>query len=213
MMSATAEIDVLDRVLQQLEMEGYLVYRRPNKLLVPKFLGDITPAAIALRDDKNLIVEVTRPNQPASSKLAEISTLVFGQDKWELRVVWLNPMNGNDVTRVEDRQSIAKRLDEVRKLAAQGHLEPAMLLCWATFEAIARALMPQQLARPQSATRLVEIVAGEGIITPTEADRLRLLAAKRNSLAHGDLQTPISTDELNDFASILDTLMLQLPAQ
>jgi uncharacterized protein YutE (UPF0331/DUF86 family) len=72
----------------------------------------------------------------------------------------------------------------------------ALLLAWAALEASARANAPETFSRPQSTARLVEVLANEGQITPSEADRLRDISRKRNLLAHGDFQTAVSADEV-----------------
>ena len=87
------------------------------------------------------------------------------------------------------------------------HFCPAFLLAWATFEAIARVLIPSQMQRPQTPGRLVQVLASEGYLTPTEADSLRLLADKRNKLIHGELRTRISKSEVNRIADVLSMLV------
>ena len=64
-----------------------------------------------------------------------------------------------------------RALSEVKQIAAEGHIEPAMLMAWATFEALARALLTKQFGRPQTPGRLVQTLAAEGYLTPSEADQ------------------------------------------
>ena len=66
---------------------------------------------------------------------------------------------------------------------------------------------PKDAQRPQSPTRLVQFLASEGILTPTEADDLRPLVEKRNNFIHGGLQTPITRAEINRIVSILDAMI------
>ena len=84
---------------------------------------------------------------------------------------------------------------------------PALLLAWATVEATARLLATKHFERPQTPGRLVQVLASEGILTPTEADDLRVLAEKRNNFIHGELQTPITKAEIERIASILGTMI------
>ena len=58
MTSEITEADVLQAVLPRLEEEGYAVYLHPNRPLVPPFLKDYVPDAIALRADKSLAIEI-----------------------------------------------------------------------------------------------------------------------------------------------------------
>ena len=104
-------------------------------------------------------------------------------------------------------QAIEKRTREVRELVANGHVGAAMVLAWATLEALGRALISERFERPQTPGRIVQVLAEEGHITPTEADHLRVLAKKRNRFVHGGLQTRITKTELIRFADILDALL------
>jgi uncharacterized protein YutE (UPF0331/DUF86 family) len=99
-----------------------------------------------------------------------------------------------------------ERIAEIRQLITTNNLSPALLLAWASFEAVGRMLAPDQFQRPQSPGRLVQLLASEGYLTPTEADKLRTLATKRNTIIHGELQTAVSREDVEDFARILDTL-------
>jgi uncharacterized protein YutE (UPF0331/DUF86 family) len=70
--------------------------------------------------------------------------------------------------------------------------------------------MSEEFRRPQSPGRIIEVLAREGHVTPTEADRLRRLSEKRNKLIHGELQVRVSREEIQGFVAILDTLLHQL---
>jgi uncharacterized protein YutE (UPF0331/DUF86 family) len=59
----------------------------------------------------------------------------------------------------------------------------------------------------------VEVLAGEGYITPTEADRLRQLAKVRNQLIHGDLRAKATSRDIRSFAATLKTLLELLRTQ
>jgi hypothetical protein len=210
-MSATTEIDLLERMVPELEAEGYDVYLHPNRPLLPGFLGDFRPDAVALRKDKNLVIEVVGQSPGASDKLAKLTKLLQGQKDWELRVVWVSRTRAQEPLQVQPLDMMQARIREMKELAADGHIEPAMLLGWATFEALARAASTGQFSRPQTPGRLVQILATEGYLTPTEADGLRALADKRNKLAHGELNIRVSDTELQQFASVLETMLEQVP--
>jgi hypothetical protein len=211
MMSESTEADVLQSLLPRLEEEGYAVYLHPNRRLVPPFLKDYAPDAIALRADKNLAIEVVlRQTRTNEERIQRIARLFEGQDKWELRVYWGSPTEPQNPLQVQTPEAIKGRIAELRDLAEKGHLEPALLLAWATFEALARATLAHEFERPQSPGRIVEILAREGHVTPTEADHLRQLSDKRNKLVHGELQVRVSKNEILVFAGVLDTLVGQL---
>ena len=84
-------------------------------------------------------------------------------------------------------------------------------MAWATFEATGRAILPGRLQRPQTPGRLIEVLATEGHITPTEADHLRRLAESRNHLIHGDLEMSVPEADLQHFIGVLKTLYNSIP--
>jgi uncharacterized protein YutE (UPF0331/DUF86 family) len=105
-----------------------------------------------------------------------------------------------------DVGEVMKRLTEVRKLATAGHFEPSLLLGWATLEAVARAVVSEKFAKPQSPGRIVETLAMDGYITPTEADQVRALVTKRNRLIHGALDVRVSATEIENFVRTIERL-------
>ena len=197
------EFDVLQQLVPELEAEGYEVFLHPNRPLLPGFLRDYAPDAIARRGDKNLVIEVFRKSPDSEQKAERIVSLFKGQDDWELRVVWITPSGPARTVQPQTRSIIRKRTTEISELTNGGHFGPALLLAWATLEAVGRLLASSQFQRPQTPGRLVQVLASEGYITPTEADHLRLLAEKRNKLIHGELQTRITKSEVSRFADIL----------
>jgi hypothetical protein len=207
MSTHTTEREMLERVVQELTAEGYDVYLHPNRPLLPSFLAGYVPDAVALGREKSLAVEVLRKSRHATTRLKRIQALFEGQDKWELRVVWVAPASAKEFLQVQTSVTIKQRIGEVRTLAVEDHLGPSLLLAWATFEALARAVVSGEFERPQTPGRLVQVLAQDGYLTPTEADQLRRLAEKRNKLIHGDLQVRVSKAEVERFARVLDTML------
>jgi len=52
----------------------------------------------------------------------------------------------------------------------------------------------------------VQVLAQEGYLTPSEADQLRALTEKRNSLIHGQLQIQVAKLEVEQFRVLLEKL-------
>lgn len=97
-------------------------------------------------------------------------------------------------------------IEEAAHLARNGHLTAALVTSWANLEAISRALLPDQLGRPQPASKLIEVLATEGILTPRQADLLRQIAELRNAAAHGDLNTPLTQHQVTELISTTRSL-------
>lgn len=201
------EIEVLQRLLPELHADGYEVYIQPGRPLLPEFLQGFSPDAIALRSDRNLAIEVMR-RSPGSERRAERLTNLFkDRTDWELRLVWITPVSATNAMQLQTLSTIRQRLKEIKELADRKHYGPALLLAWATLEATGRLLASKHFERPQTPGRLIQFLASEGILTPTEADDLRPLAEKRNKFIHGGLQTPITGAEINRIAAILGTMI------
>lgn len=209
-MSLNMEFEILQSLVPELEAEGYEVFVHPNKPLIPKFLGDFEPDALALRPGKNLAIEVLKQSPRASKKLELITPLFRNQEDWELRIIWITSNNESKILQIQSLETVGQRINEITKLALTGHTEPSLLMAWATFEALARVALNGQFARPQTPGRIVEVLATEGYVTPTEAELLRKLADKRNRLIHGELNVKVSDEELSDFFEVLETMCVQV---
>jgi hypothetical protein len=206
MSAETIENVVLERLVPDLESQGYDVFVHPSKQMVPPFLGAYVPDVIALRDDKNLVIEIKYEGGRAEKVLQDLAKRFEGQNRWEFRVVWINPTESQDRLTLQSGEAISTRLKEVSRLLDAGFVDSAMLTSWATFEAIGRKLMPKEFARPQSPGRLVQVLATEGHITPDEGDVLRQLAETRNRFIHGDLTITIGRPQIESFVRILSSL-------
>ena len=206
MSAETIENVVLERLVPDLESQGYDVFVHPNKQMVPPFLGAYVPDLIALRDDKNLVIEIKQANGRAENILKDLAKRFEGQNRWEFRIVWISPNESQDGVTLQSREAISARLKEISQLLDAGFVDPAMLLAWATFEAIGRKLMPKEFVRPQSPGRLVQVLATEGHITPDEGDVLRQIADMRNRFVHGELTVAISQPQVEAFVRILSSL-------
>lgn len=209
-MSDVVEADVLQRQVAELEAEGYEVYIHPQRQVLPGFLAGQRPDLLARRREKGLIVEVLRKSEDSFRRLERLNGLLKDQPDWELRVVWLDPANAGRSPDVQPPAAIEARISEMRGLLRSGNAGPALLLGWATFEALGRALMTDAFLRPQTPGRLVQVLSAAGHVTPSEADELRRLADKRNSFVHGGLATPVSIGEVERFIDILVSLKREI---
>lgn len=207
-MSAEAtEATVLESIVPQVEAEGFEVYAHPSGHLLPAFLRGYSPDAIALREGKKLVIEVLREGPSSKGRLDRLRELLSGQSEWELRVYWISPSNTPEAINVVPSKDIKHAIDTIEDLSDKKLFAPALLMAWATLEALGRASLPDRLVRPQTPGRLVEVLAADGYITPNEADRLRQLAKVRNRLIHGELKVKIASREIKSLTAVLRTLL------
>ena len=162
-MSEFNEIDMLQGLVPELEAEGYEVFPRPKKLLLPAFLREFRPHVVAFRKDKNLVVEVIGKSIQSAGRIEQLTALMKERSGWDFRVILVSSAGDQEPLTVQGPKSMQSRIDEVRRLAEAGHSEPAILLAFATFEALGRVALSKQFERPQTPGRLSEGLAHEGV--------------------------------------------------
>jgi uncharacterized protein YutE (UPF0331/DUF86 family) len=210
--SGSSEAEVIESLLPRYEAEGFDVYVNPSPSILPPFMQTYRPDAIALRKDKKIAIEVVGSNASSEKKIKALQSLFADHDDWELRVFYASPVVSNKLLEIASAPAINESIQRVIDLKAAGHLSPALVMASATFEAVGRALLPDQFQRPQTPARLVEVLGSEGYITPEEADTLRAASAIRNAVIHGQLGSTVDQKMLEGFVAILRTLVKLLPA-
>ena len=206
MSAESIEEIMIDRLVPDLTSQGYEVFIRPGRQLIPAFLGTYRPDIIALRDDKNLVYEIKSNIKDSQALLQNLTDRFKGQHKWEFRVVGVSRSEEPQSLPVQTPERILQRIEEISKLLESSFVDAAMLICWSTIEAIGRRLMSDELSRAQTPRRLVQALASQGHITPDEADFLRTLVGKRNQLAHGGLTTDINRTDVESSIEVLRSM-------
>jgi REase_AHJR-like protein len=201
MSNTVVEEQVLQREIARLESEGYDVFVQPSAPLVPEFLGNYVPDAVATGNGRKIVLEVARSAE--SEKLKDVAARFAKQREWELKILVVTPTSSGKTVPVQSRQTIDGAIEEIERLRQVSALRAAFLLAWATFEAEGRASIAGRFDRPQTPSRLVQVLGQEGLLTPTEADRMRTLSEQRNQLIHGDLGTEIKSEDLAWLVDIL----------
>jgi uncharacterized protein YutE (UPF0331/DUF86 family) len=190
------------RNLQQVsEARGMKFYVNPSREIVPGFLGDFQPDAIAIGSEGGIIIEVKLRRNPASEKqLAAISKRIADQKGWEFRAIYLNPP-------MDETPSIAKPtpeqlqavFKEIDALAKGCHLAAALVAGWAALESLARLATANSEARRSggfSPIQAVQTLAEEGYIENEAADSLREMANLRNAVVHGDFSVDVPAEQV-----------------
>jgi hypothetical protein len=186
-MSYSLKQTAVERLVPELQAQGFQVFANPTKKLSPLFLGDYVPDIIGIGDGKNVAIALAGGDIRETPPLKAVSKLFAGQDDWEFRIF--------------------ESMDQCRALVEGGSHAAAFLLSWATLEAIGRHLMHTDLAKPQTPGRMIELMAHNGIATPDEADRLRHLSKLRNRLIHGELDAKIGNSESGEMLHLLESIV------
>lgn len=207
MTTIETETAILESVLSRLRAEGYDVFRQPPPHVLPEFMADYRPDAIAIGRGKKLAIELVGDQSRSSAELGDLQKRFTPDSGWELQVVYARSQPGTQSIETVADVSIERSLATVGQLCDAGLTQPALLIAWASFEALGRRLLPGQFERPQTPGRLVEVLATEGLLTPDEADAVRQLIASRNRLIHGDLDVRIDQAPIERFLAILRTLL------
>jgi len=202
----TREADVLDSLLPRYRAEGFNVFVNPSPSILPPFMQEYRPDAVALKPDKKIAIEVVRPGETSARKVRDLQSLFAPQPDWELRVFYVSSLPSEETLAVASRSAIESAIQRVIDLAKDGHRLPALVMAWGTLEALGRALLPDRLGRPQTPARLIEVLASAGHLTPDEADTLREAISLRNAAVHGGLDPVVDDKLLEQFIAILQTL-------
>ncbi|MBF0372755.1 MAG: hypothetical protein HQL39_04975 [Alphaproteobacteria bacterium] len=204
------EAAVFESVVPHLEAEGFQVFVHPSPSLLPMFMKDYRPDAVALKRGKNIAIEVVS-GRPGSSKIHErhqhLREMFSDHGEWELRVFFAPPGDTGSSVKPASGDVLRRAAGQLPRILEEGGSVPALLTAWATFEAAGRHLVPDALQRPQPAARLLEVLASDGYLTPGEAGWVRRIGHLRNMAAHGDFDVVFTKDELAHFVGIVLALL------
>ena len=207
MSSRVIEEAVAERMAAELQAQGYSVIVRPRRSILPSFFGDYTPSLIGMQAERNVAVEVRGSEHNGVPEIGVVTKLFDGHKDWEFRLVWVPAGEKTQTLRKQSNKTIFEFMEQCKSLAHQGSHAAAFLLSWATLEAIGRSLAGADLQRPQTPGRMIEMLAGRGIATPDEAQRLRELSKLRNSLIHGELDAKVSGQQSQEMVGILESIV------
>ncbi|MBI1186992.1 MAG: hypothetical protein GC206_06610 [Alphaproteobacteria bacterium] len=188
--SATLERDVLSLLRDHYEARGFQFIEHPPRQLVPAFLGDYLPDALALGETEKVVIEVkSRRSARTGESLQDIASRFTGQGPWIFRPVFTDEFAADSLDAADvDPERLHAFLQSTGALIDSGHEDAALLMAWAALEAVARASGPANGSkRPMTPTQLIESLVADGRIDQDEGKRLREISSQRNSLAHGDI--------------------------
>lgn len=204
-LARNTEFDLLEATVRSLEEQGYDVVRAPGPALLPVPLQSLRPDGIAIGRLPKLVVEIAQESPEDAKRVARLQEALKELPEWKLHLVVRFGTTPPELALIGE-EDIAKTVDRASSLAST-ETQAALLMAWATLEALARARTPSDFRRPQSPARIVERLASEGSITPSQAAFMRTMASKRNSFIHGDLGQPVSKSEVERFLDVLRGLL------
>jgi len=208
------ESNILKNLQQVSEARGMKFYINPPHEIIPDFLGDFQPDAIALGPDGGMIIEIKLRRSPASEKqLAAISRRVSGQKGWEFRAIYLNPpIDETPQIGKPAPEQLQATFREIEELTTRGHRAAALVIAWAALESLARLASPNEATRPRgfSPIQVVQTLAEEGYIENEAAEGLRDMAKLRNAVVHGDFSVDVPTEKLEGLLKQLQAIASEI---
>lgn len=196
------ESDALRSLRRVSEARGLTFYVNPPREVVPDFLGDFQPDAIARGPDGGIVIQVKQRRSGADSaeRLAEVARKMSGQKGWEFRAIYLGAA-GEDMPAIATptRQQLLDVFEEIEALNEGGHPAAALVAAWAALESLARlagADGGRAAITIYSPIQAVQALAEEGHVENEAADRLRALTTLRNAVVHGDLSIAVPGDRV-----------------
>ena len=199
------EAELLAATVRELSEQGYDVVLEPSSTLLPPGLQQWRPDAVAVGRHPKLVVEIASERPETARRIAELQQALKAEVDWRLHLVLNRASNAPNLGTMDDTD-IAPFLDTALSVAGVD-TRAALMMAWAALEALSRNRRPNEFSRPQSPGRIIERLASEGIVGPSDAMFLRAMAQKRNSFVHGDLRQGTTINEVQRFVAFLRELI------
>jgi uncharacterized protein YutE (UPF0331/DUF86 family) len=212
--SEARERVVLERLRDRYEHQGYSFYTYPPRELLPTFLGQYRPDAVAMKDDGGVVIEI-KDHMANKTRLSELARLFAGQSGWHLSIVTLDDSPGEELIRPYSEDRIEKALKEIEQLSRSGETRAAFILAWAAWEAAGRNLLGRKASEsigPIAPAQMAETLTQEGWLDEGSARRLWDLARIRNAIIHGDLDKDVDQHTV-EFVNAVTRGLLQHVSQ
>lgn len=185
---------VLEEMEPRWAAQGYTVVREPTSDLLPDFLGNFRPDAVATGRSPGIIIEIVDPrNRAAKTRITQLARLFAGREDWKLEVLY-TPSEATELSPAS-RAGIESALTQAEQLA---EVEPraALMLAWAGLEALGRTLHPSLTDRGMSTGTLIDLLISNGNLDHDVQQELRRLGQLRNRIAHGQLDLSPASKEV-----------------
>jgi len=182
----------------QYESKGYDVILNPGKNELPDFLKDHEVDMIAKNQHESVIVEVKKPDEPASGSLIGLARLAK-ENGWRLQVISASSRADDERESVAavpllSQREVEDTLSQAEILTQQGFVAPAMIMAWTAFEAlVGHVLKGEEVALDSySPATILEAAQRLDFLQPGERAGLGQLAFLRNAMVHGRSTSKLS---------------------
>src|SRR3954469_15454381 len=125
MSDGRADAAVLARLQERYAREGYTFLADPPRRLLPTFLGDFRPDAVALHGNGGVVIEIKRGRQNRNRlPFREIARRVRANPDWRFEVFYTDDVQEFGSASPERIEAVVREVDE---LAASGHASAALV--------------------------------------------------------------------------------------
>jgi len=206
-----SEADILRVLRSRYEKEGYTFLPHPSGSLVPPFLGNYRPDALAISDTGSVVIEIRSRGPSMDRRLSEIAEIVERQPNWKFQVFYTSSFKG-DTFHTPSSIAIIEAVREVLALKEGGHYRAAFLMAWSALEALARRLHADvgTSRKAMIPSEIIEWLSQSGDLGPDSAKILRKLVRVRNAVVHGDLNVEVSPKDADVMIEVLISLLPQV---
>ena len=207
---------ILELVREQYEADGFSFYLYPSKGLLPISVDGFKPDAIAISDEKKILIEVvSRKSTESDSAIKNISNILKSEPDWSLRIIFADSFNieNNSLREIVSRQTIQEAITRTEELLENDFDAEVLLLQWSILEAIVLYLFERSElnnTRVMSGKALISFLEQEGYLSFRDAKALRKLAIIRHRIAHGGLSENISFQNLSKMDGVVRSLFSEI---
>lgn len=201
------EAAVLQAMVPNLQADGFEVFMRPDRMMLPASLHGLHPGAIALKPGRKLVIDVVSEGERAIARVARLDEAMAGQAEWELQIVFAPRAPLPPAPPIASEETVRATLARIPSITDAAGPLPALLTAWSAFEAAARLVVPDDASWGRAPAELVDWLTYRGDITNDEADEVRPLARLRDQAAHGGLDRTATRDQLDALVRVTLTML------
>lgn len=117
--SETSESTIVENLLPKYQADGFDVYVNPSPSILPPFMQDYRPDAIALKKDKKIAIEVVRSATGVDRKVRDITSLFADHPEWELQVFYAAPLSPDASLHAASAKLIGDSIQRILELRLQ----------------------------------------------------------------------------------------------